>query len=143
MRVWKLIKSRIAGKVPTLNEIDDDSIALNQRDGIAYIVKIDENGIRSVVTLGNNVQSDWLEEDQNHPSFINNKPNLNAIADRHITFHISNKLFEVINHNLGKNPSVSIVDANNDAAIADVEYIDTDTVKVSFTDFFTGKIIFN
>lgn len=33
MRVWKLIKSRIAGKVPTLNEIDDDSIALNQRDG--------------------------------------------------------------------------------------------------------------
>lgn len=89
------------------------------------------------------MQADWNEQDPLTPAFIKNKPDLDSIADKHLTFHVSNKLFEVINHNLSKNPAVSVVDNENEEAIADVEYIDINTVKVTFTDFFTGKIIFN
>lgn len=89
------------------------------------------------------IHADWNEQNPYSAGFIKNKPDLDAIADRHLTFSISNKLFEVINHNLGKNPTVSVIDHDDEVAIADVEYIDTNTVKVSFTDFFTGKIVFN
>lgn len=89
------------------------------------------------------MQPNWNEHDPLSPAFIKNKPDLDAIADKHLSFPVSNKLFEVINHNLGKNPSVSVVDTDNETTIADIEYIDIDTVKISFTDFFTGTIIFN
>ncbi len=89
------------------------------------------------------IQTDWNEQDTLNPAFIKNKPDLDEIADKHFSFSVTNKTFEVINHNLGKNPSVSIVDQENEVTIANVEYIDIDTVKVSFTDLFTGKIIFN
>ncbi len=41
---WKLKKSRVTGHIPTLNEIDLDTIVLNQADGIAYIRKLGEDG---------------------------------------------------------------------------------------------------
>ncbi|HMM12448.1 MAG TPA: hypothetical protein PKE03_10180 [Bacteroidales bacterium] len=118
-KYWKLKKSKVPGKVPTLNEIDLDTIVLNQADAIAYVRKKGFDGDPDEVVA------------------------LTGDGDKHLTFHVSNKLFEVINHNLGKNPAVSVVDSDNEKVIADVEYIDNDTVKVSFTDFFTGKIIFN
>lgn len=43
-KYWKLKKSRVAGKIPTLNEIDLDTIVLNQVDAIAYIRKKGLNG---------------------------------------------------------------------------------------------------
>ncbi len=39
MKYWKLKKSRVPGYIPTLNEIDLDTIVLNQVDAIAYVRK--------------------------------------------------------------------------------------------------------
>jgi len=74
---WKLKKSRVAGYIPTLNEIDRDTIVLNQVDGIAYVRKMaaDPEDPDIVIPIaGGNVQSDWLVEDQDDPAYIWNKP---------------------------------------------------------------------
>lgn len=118
-RYWKLKKSRVPGKVPSLNEIDLDTIVLNQADAIAYVRKKGLNG----------------DPDEVVP--------IAGESDKHFLFQITHKLFEVISHNLGKNPSVSVLDNENESVIADIEYIDKETVKVTFNDYFTGKIIFN
>lgn len=44
-----------------------------------------------------------------------------------------------INHNLGFNPAVSIVDSGENVVIGDVTYISTNTLSVSFTASFGGK----
>ena len=44
-----------------------------------------------------------------------------------------------INHNLGFNPAVSVVDSGENVVIGDVTYISTNTLSVSFTASFGGK----
>lgn len=48
-----------------------------------------------------------------------------------------------ITHNLNKYPSVSIVDSDMNQIIADVQYIDLNTVKVKFSHSFTGQVFLN
>jgi hypothetical protein len=49
----------------------------------------------------------------------------------------------VIQHNLGKYPSVTIVDSAGNVQIGDVEYIDTNNLTVSFTGSFGGRAYLN
>lgn len=44
-----------------------------------------------------------------------------------------------INHNLGFNPAVSVVDSGENLVIGDVTYISTNTLSVSFNASFGGK----
>lgn len=64
-------------------------------------------------------------------------------ADKNIVIPVNYKLFEIISHGLGKEPAVSVVGDDNLESIADIEHIDENTVKVTFSDYFTGKILFN
>lgn len=49
----------------------------------------------------------------------------------------------VVEHNLGKYPSVTIVDSANTVMIGDIRYIDTNNVVLTFTAAFSGKAYFN
>ncbi|MDA3943719.1 MAG: hypothetical protein PF694_09300 [Bacteroidetes bacterium] len=49
MNYWKLIKSRVAGKVPSINQVDEDTLALNQADGKLFGLRI--NGASKEVVL--------------------------------------------------------------------------------------------
>lgn len=49
----------------------------------------------------------------------------------------------IVNHKLGKYPSVSIVDSANTALIGDIDYIDVNTCKLTFIGAFSGKAYFN
>lgn len=49
----------------------------------------------------------------------------------------------VIVHNLDKYPSVTVVDTERTEVIADVEYIDTNTVRVTFNAPFAGFAYLN
>lgn len=44
-----------------------------------------------------------------------------------------------VNHNLGKLPSVTVIDSGNNIVIGDVLYTSLNQVKISFTGAFTGK----
>lgn len=48
-----------------------------------------------------------------------------------------------IQHNLGKFPSVTIVDSAGRVVYGDVEYIDQNNLKVSFTATFSGRAYLN
>ena len=45
--------------------------------------------------------------------------------------------------NLGKFPSVSVVDSANDEVIGEVTYIDTNSLTIKFTAAFSGKAYLN
>lgn len=49
----------------------------------------------------------------------------------------------IITHNLGRYPSISIVDSAGNEVIGDVQYIDNNTVKISFTVAFSGTAYLN
>lgn len=63
--------------------------------------------------------------------------------DKHFVLHITHKLQEVIAHNLGKKPSVEILDEQGNKCIAEVQHLDENTTKISFIDPFSGKVTFN
>ena len=88
-------------------------------------------------------QSDWTEENSLEPSYIKNKPDLTEFADKHLSFNVNYKKTETIQHDLGKKPSVSVLDEEGNLCIADVEYLDENSVTVNFINYFTGKIVFN
>lgn len=48
-----------------------------------------------------------------------------------------------INHNLGKFPSVSIVDSAGTVVIGDVTYVDSNNIQLSFTSDFSGVAYLN
>lgn len=89
------------------------------------------------------IQADWNETNPNEPTFIKNKPDLTLIADKNIVIPINYKLFEIISHGLGKEPAVTIVGDDNLESLADIEHIDENTVKITFSNYFTGRIVFN
>lgn len=64
--------------------------------------------------------------------------------DKHYT-HNQNTASDVwiINHGLGKNPSVTVVDSAGTEVVGDIEHIDTNTVKIIFSAAFSGKAYFN
>ena len=48
-----------------------------------------------------------------------------------------------VNHDLGKKPSVTVVDSAETVVLGDVEYVDNDNVKIYFENQFSGKAYFN
>lgn len=48
-----------------------------------------------------------------------------------------------VNHNLGYNPAVTIVDSDNDMVVGDVEFIDINNLTVSFSAPFSGFVYCN
>lgn len=64
-------------------------------------------------------------------------------VDRYYTqsFTVSDNV--LVQHNLGKQPAVSIVDSAGDEVIGSVEYIDNAQVRVRFAAPFSGRVICN
>lgn len=48
-----------------------------------------------------------------------------------------------VNHNLNKNPSVTVVNSANNVVYGEVEYITANQVVLTFSDAFSGKAFFN
>jgi hypothetical protein len=48
-----------------------------------------------------------------------------------------------ITHNLGKKPAITVVDSADTVVIGEVEYIDNNSVQLTFAAAFSGKAYFN
>ena len=46
-----------------------------------------------------------------------------------------------VTHNLGKYPNVEIIDSGGNAILADVNFVDLNTVHVTFAGMMTGKVV--
>lgn len=49
----------------------------------------------------------------------------------------------IINHNLNKYPSVTVIDSAYNEVIGEVEYLDKDNLKIKFANGFSGKATLN
>ena len=49
----------------------------------------------------------------------------------------------MINHNLGKYPSITVIDSGGSEVIGEVEYVDTNNVTLTFSAAFSGKAFLN
>lgn len=119
-------------------------------------VKVGENlsitadGVLSATGGGGGGTSDYNE--------LDNLPTLNGVtikgAKTAADFNIqSDKTFVytqstpaaewTVTHNMNKYPDVTVVNNNLEECIADVKYINTNTVKISFTSAFAGKAFLN
>lgn len=64
-------------------------------------------------------------------------------SDKNYTTTFTNSDFIVVNHNLGKYPSVTVINSANDEVIGSVEYINLNTIEVTFIGSFSGRITCN
>lgn len=94
----------------------------------------------------------------NNYNDLNNKPSINGVTlignltseslgitgDKHFVFNqnVASELW-MINHNLNKFPSVSVVDSGDNIIIGEVTYIDENNLQVAFTVAFSGKAYLN
>jgi hypothetical protein len=77
-------------------------------------------------------------------SSINVKGYVSAKADAHYT-HIQSTPEAVwtVTHNLGKKPSVVVVDSADTVVMGEIEYLTTNSVRLTFVGAFSGKAYFN
>lgn len=65
-------------------------------------------------------------------------------GDKHYT-HVQRVASDVwvVTHNLNKYPSITVVDSAETVVIGDAEYLDLNTVRLTFIGAFAGKAYFN
>ena len=71
-------------------------------------------------------------------------PTVNIVTDKHY-HHLQtspSKSWLVV-HNLGKYPSVTVVDSAKSVVMGGIEYIDTNTAVLTFSSAFSGEAYFN
>lgn len=96
----------------------------------------------SILSATESAQADWNETDENSPSFIKNKPT--SLSDNHFTYDQKSASDTwVIDHNLNKYPSVTIVDSAGNVVTGEVTYNSTNQVTIRFTSAFSGKAYLN
>lgn len=66
-----------------------------------------------------------------------------AGTDKNYTASWINQSSVTITHNLGKYPAVTVMDSAGDEVVGEVEYLDTNTVRVTFASSFTGSASLN
>ena len=69
---------------------------------------------------------------------------VDLVASTTYTHHqISASREWLVRHNLGKHPSVTVVDSASTVVVGDVEYLDTEGLIIRFTSEFSGKAFLN
>lgn len=138
--------------------IDDFKIYVDEKNERLDLTT--KNGVRLFVTREEkeywNSKADWNHTHHNvsetADGFMSkeDKIKLDAISasgeavDRHVIFEqaVSSDVWE-ITHNMGKHPAVSIVDSAGSIVEGDITYIDNNSLKITFTAPFSGKVYLN
>lgn len=83
-------------------------------------------------------------EDENVNVSFPNVLRLPIVYDKNYLF-IQNQVSDewIINHNLNKFPSVTIIDSAENVVVGEVEYIDLNNLKIKFANGFSGKATLN
>jgi len=63
MKYWKSILSKITGKVPIVNQMDTETLAWNERDGVLFGLKVSEAGVKTIVPIGGGGEPNFWTRD--------------------------------------------------------------------------------
>lgn len=131
---------------PTKDDINYNLFThcINTDTGDAFILTSIKNNeaIWQKLLTNKSVQADWNVTDENDPSYIKNKP-VGVVDATYVHKQTVASNQWLIKHDLGKFPSVSVVDSANSIVIGDVTYIDNNNVVVKFNGMFSGKAYLN
>lgn len=95
------------------------------------------------VTLENYYSNGSIGQDA-HYIFSEFTNPANDEGDKHFTYtQVSASSTWAITHNLGKFPSVSVVDSGNNLVVGDVQYTNTNELTITFNASFSGKAYLN
>lgn len=108
---------------------------------------------------GGGIKPDWNQDDPDDADYIKNKPTfeggntIDVTKDENNKYTIKSKSFVheqtqasaawLIQHDLGKFPSVSIVDSAGTVVMGEVRYLDLNSILISFIAPFCGKAYLN
>ena len=74
---------------------------------------------------------------------INYQAEWKTLVDHYVHSQELASIEWLVVHNMGKYPSVSVVDSANDEVTGEVNYIDTNSLTIKFTAAFSGKAYLN
>lgn len=66
-----------------------------------------------------------------------------GVSDKHFAQDFTNTASVVVAHNLGKKPAVTIMNSAGDEVIGNVNFINDNSLLVTFSSSFTGQITCN
>ena len=164
-KYWKHYATRQRGRKPSANQMDIDSLVTNVRDGKLFIIKVNEDGSRELIefiggppgSFENHSRAHQIDSIADHlPSEEKNKvvatnPDTGAIelidkssCDR--TFVHSQGAPSAswnITHNLGKFPSVTVVDSAGTQVLCEIIHNDLNSTTIKFSELFAGFAYLN
>ena len=65
------------------------------------------------------------------------------VGDKNYVTVIEHQITTTINHNLNKKPAVSFAITGGDKVICQINYINNNSVEISFDDYYSGEVICN
>ncbi len=96
----------------------------------------------STMSISNLESNDGLAADKYYTISLSNKGQSDKnFVSNDITFTAN--VGQTVNHNLGKNPTVVLVDSAGTEVVADIQHNSTTQITVTTTSSFTGKIFAN
>lgn len=153
--------SNVSGKVPKVSQLElaTSHIGYNRVDGLLFGLKI-TGGVKTVICIGEGIEP-GTTHDRLHSmisgsdhapvesSDYDKVPHTNELTgdweliptprDKYIRFtqNIPSAVWE-INHNMNKNPSVTVVDSAGTCVEGQVQYTDNNNLVITFSADFSG-----
>lgn len=125
-----LEEENVEDEITLEEENSEDEIMLEEEtslENMDYNYSIHKPQINNVELVGNNsLDNLGIVNDKNYIHYQNTASNL-----------------WIINHNLNKYPAVNVVDSAGNEVVGDVEYIDVNNLKITFTGAFKGRANLN
>lgn len=96
------------------------------------------------VVMPNGGSQKIVRQDGGNNVTVSSRVTSGEVNDKHYTFNqtVSTNTWS-ITHNLGKYPSVSVVDSADRVVIGQVDYIDNNSLTITFKSAFKGKAYLN
>lgn len=111
-----------------VESITERDLIPKERRSVGMAVLVNEIG-RLFVLRGGINNSNWVEFTSRSESYVH--------------YHNVSSDIWTINHNLGKYPSVTVIDSAGTMVVGEVTYIDENNLKISFSSQFSGTAYLN
>jgi len=164
-KYWKYHATRQKGRKPSKNQMDFETLVPNIKDGKLFLLKENDDGTTEIVEFIGGPPGSFEVHPRAHqvdsiadhlPTEHKNKivasnPETGAIefidkssCDRHYMHTQSNPLSNwSIAHNLGKFPSVTVVDSAGTQVLCEILHNDLNSTTIKFSEPFSGFAYLN
>jgi len=125
-RVVDSIEDR--NNIPEYSEIIEEHLPQSNYRGKGMLVYVTEE--EKTYRLGSGLtNNDWQEV------------SVSPSDQEYLSITIENKIETTINHGFNRKPTVQVVNESGDLVLCQIQHLNLDEVKISFSDYFTGTAI--